>query len=133
MAFEANLFLDGKDDPKYRVIKCSYEMTRKVDDYGKPITGVTAGKISVTIESRKDSPFAVWMTSPKLRKEGKLVFEDPTEDAALKELIFKEAYMVEYKEEFGTDEVDKGMIESFTISAQEIEIGEAKHKNNWPK
>ena len=130
MPFNANLEVDNK---QFRIINCNYEMKRETDEFGKPTTPTRGGKITITIESSTEPIFAIWMTSEKMRKAGKIVFEDPLEDADYKTVEFTDAYMVKYKEEFGSDAVDSGMIETFTISAKELKIGDAKKENKWPK
>ena len=48
----------------------------------------------------------------------------------MKELKFKEAYIVKYKEDFDAAG-DNPLTETFTLSAKEIEMGTAKHTNEW--
>ena len=108
-------------------------MSREIDDYGKPTTPTKGGTITVTIESSPEPIFAIWMTSEKMRKKGKIIFEDPLEDADYKTVEFNEAYLVNYREDFGSSAADSGMIETFTLSAKELIVGDAKKENKWPK
>lgn len=129
MPFKAKLEVDGKP---YRILECSYHLERDYDQFGKPSSEVRGGTLDLTIETTGDTLFATWMMSSKLRKSGKVIFEDPTEDAELKVLEFEDAYMVYYEEVFGS-RGENGMVESFKLSAKKITIGDATHENAWYK
>ncbi len=129
MPFKANLDVDGN---QYRVLECSYRMERDTDQFGKPSSEPRGGKIDVTIETTGTTLFSTWMMSSKLRKNGKIVFEDPTEDAELKVVEFEDAYMVFYEERFGS-RGENGMVENFILSAKKVIVGEGTHENAWYK
>ena len=48
----------------------------------------------------------------------------------MKELKFKEAYIVKYTENFDSTG-ENPLTESFVLSAKEIELGNAMHINEW--
>ena len=48
----------------------------------------------------------------------------------MKELNFKEGYLVQYRENFNSTS-DNPITETFTISAKEISMGNASHVNQW--
>ena len=50
--------------------------------------------------------------------------------SSLKELKFKEAYIVKYQEDFDATG-NQPLKETFTLSAKEIELGTGKHVNEW--
>lgn len=129
MAFKAKFELDGKT---YRILNCRYHMDRDYDQFGKPSGEVRGGTIEVTVETSGDLAFITWMTSSKLRKSGKIIFEDPTEDAELKVVEFEDAYMVHYEEIFGGGGAN-GMVETFRLSAKKVTVGDAAHENAWYK
>ena len=60
------------------------------------------------------------------------VFKKTDEDAKLKELSFKNAYIVFYQEGV-TVSNDNPMTVKFTLSAEIITLGNAEHDNRWPK
>ncbi len=64
------------------------------------------------------------------RKDGSIVYSKRDNDATLKELKFKEAYLVDYNENFDSTG-DNPVTESFTLSAKEIDLGTGKHTNEW--
>jgi Hemolysin coregulated protein Hcp (TssD) len=66
------------------------------------------------------------------RKDGSIVFIKRDTDATMKELQFKEAYMVEYRENFSSVN-DQPVTETFTLSAKEITVGTATFINEWVK
>lgn len=129
MPFKASLEVDSE---KYRILDCQYHFDRDYDEFGKPTSAVRGGTLEATIETTGNTLFANWMMSPKLRKSGKVIFEDPTEDAELKVIEFEDAYMVYYEETFGS-RGSNGMVESFKLSAKKIKVGDAEHENAWYK
>ena len=129
MSFKARLKVAGKEIP---VLSCDYSLKQETDATGRPSSITRGGKINVTVESTDDTAFFEWMVNPFERKEGSIVFVKRDSDATLKELKFKEAYVVDYKEEFDAKN-DNPNYERFTISAMSIEVGNGKHENEWPK
>ncbi|MBX2924965.1 MAG: phage tail protein [Chitinophagaceae bacterium] len=128
MAFKARLKVAGKDLP---ILACDYSLKQETDATGRPSSITRGGKINVTVESTGETTFFEWMVNPFERKEGSIVFMKRDNDATLKELKFKEGYLVDYFEQFGSTG-DTPVTETFTISAKEIEIGDGSHVNEWP-
>jgi len=127
MSFKAKLEVDGKE---YRVVYCNYSLKQFVDDTGRPSSTVRAGTIDITVESTDDTTLFEWMCDSYMRKDGKITFNKRDEDAKMKELEFKEAYMVSYKESF--DNAGTGaMQEKFSLSAHSIKMGNGEHENEW--
>ncbi|HNU76866.1 MAG: type VI secretion system tube protein TssD [Prolixibacteraceae bacterium] len=127
MSFKAKLEVDGKE---YRVVYCNYSLKQFVDDTGRPSSTVRAGTIDIIVESTDDTTLFEWMCDSYMRKDGKITFNKRDEDAKMKELEFKEAYMVSYKESF--DNAGTGaMQEKFSLSAHSIKMGNGEHENEW--
>jgi hypothetical protein len=127
MSFKAKFEVDGKE---YRVVNCDYSLKQFIDDTGRPSSTVRAGTINVTVESTDDTTLFEWMCDSYARKDGKITFNKRDEDAKMKELEFKEAYMVSYKEYF--DNVGPGaMMETFSLSAHSIKMGNGELENEW--
>jgi hypothetical protein len=127
MSFKAKLKVAGKD---LNVLNCYYAMKQETDATGRPSSITRGGKITLTVESTGDTTFFEWMCNNFERKEGSIVFIKRDTNATLKELQFKEAYLVDYKENF--DNVgDNPITETFTLSAKEINLGNGQHVNEW--
>jgi len=127
MSFKAIFEVDGK---KYRVVSCSYSMNQFVDDTGRPSSTVRAGTIDLVVESTDDTMLFEWMCDSYMRKDGKITFNKRDEDAKMKELEFKEAYMVHYGEAFSEGGVGS-MLETFSLSAHTIKLGNGEIENEW--
>ena len=127
MSFKAKLKVAGKE---LNVLSCNYAMKQETDATGRPSSITRGGKINLTIESTGDTSFFEWMCNNFERKDGSIVFLKRDTDATLKELKFKEAYLVDYKENFDSTG-DNPVSESFTLSAKEISLGTGKHVNEW--
>ena len=64
-------------------------------------------------------------------KGGSITFYKRDSEQKMKEVSFKEGYIVSYSESF-TNMGDNPMSQNFVISAKEIKVGDAEHKNEWP-
>ena len=127
MSFKAVLDIDGD---QYRVLNCDYEFRQEVDATGRPSSTTRGGIIRVEIESTDDTSNFEWMCDSYMRKDGKITYNKRDEDSKLKELEFKEAYLVGYREAF--DNVGDGsMTETLTFSARTVILGDGEHENEW--
>jgi Hemolysin coregulated protein Hcp (TssD) len=129
MSFKVKLKVGGKE---LNVLDLSYQLKQETDATGRPSSITRGGKIHVTIESTCDTSQIEWMMTNFERKDGSIVFIKRDTDATMKELQFKEAYMVEYRENFSSVN-DQPVTETFTLSAKEITVGTATFINEWVK
>ena len=127
MSFKVKLKVAGKES---NVLGCHYALKQETDPTGRPSSITRGGKITVTVESTGDTAFFEWMTNSFERKDGSVIFLKRDSDATMKELSFKEAYLVDYKENFDSTG-DNPVTETFTISAKEIALGNGTHANEW--
>ena len=130
MAFKAELNLDSLKGVK--VIDFSYSLGRDVDASGRPSGAVKGGTIQVTIESTKSTFLFEWMTTPTKRKEGTITIMADDQDGSMKEIKFKDGYIVDYGENYHW-QGGENMLETFTVSAKEITVGGGTHENEWPE
>lgn len=127
MSFKAKLKVAGKE---YNVLDVNYSLHQEVDATGRPSSITRGGKISITIESTGETDLFEWMCNNFERKEGSIVFIKRDSDATLKELKFKEGYLINYEEQFHS--IDNNPLKtSFAISAKEITLGSGTHTNEW--
>ena len=129
MSFKATLNVAGK---KPTVLSCHYSLKQETDATGRPSSITRGGKITVTVEGNEDTTFFEWMCNSFERKDGSIVFLKRDSDATMKELKFKEAYLVDYTENFDSTG-DNPISETFTISAKEVTLGSGTHTNEWIK
>ena len=127
MSFKSILKVAGKN---YNVLNVNYGLFQETDVTGRPSTITRGGKIDITVESTGETDLFEWMTNSFERKDGSIVFKKRDSDATLKELKFKEAYIVKYTENFDATG-ENPLTESFVLSAKEIELGNAMHINEW--
>jgi hypothetical protein len=127
MSFKAKLKVAGKE---LNVLDCDYSLHQEVDPTGRPSSITRGGKINVTVESTGETDFFEWMCNNFERKDGSIVFIKRDSDATLKELKFKEGYLISYEEMFHSANTNP-MTMSFTISAKELSMGNGTHTNEW--
>lgn len=129
MSFRASLSIGGSE---MDVLYCDYKLSRDTDAKGRPSSGVYGGRITFEIESTEDTSVIETMVNSQFKPfEGTITFKKTDEDAKLKELTFKNAYIVFFQETLDV----KGnvpMVVRFTISAEELSLGNATHENRWP-
>jgi hypothetical protein len=128
MSFKSVFKVDGKE---YNVLSCSYSLHQDIDNTGRPSSITRGGTVNIVVESRDGSELFNWASDSYLKKDATITFNKRDSDAKLKELEIKEAYCVGYQESF--DSSGSGaMVESFTLSAKSIKMGEGSHDNEWP-
>ncbi len=127
MSFKAKLKVAGKE---YNILSCSYDLMQETDPTGRPSSITRGGKIHVQIEGTGETDLFEWMCNNFERKDGSIIYNKRDSDATLKELKFKEGYLVSFREEF-TSTSSNPLNVSFTISAKEINLGNGTHTNEW--
>ena len=115
---------------KRNVLSVEYAMLQETDKTGRPSSVTRGGKIFITVEGTGETDLFEWMTNSFERKNGVIKFIKRDSDATLKELKFTEAYIVKYTENFDASG-ENPLTETLVLSAREIELGNAKHTNEW--
>lgn len=107
------------------------EFNRKTDTKGRPVTNVIGGRITVTIESTKETIILEAMiNSPYKVISGKVTYYNTDDNSVFRVVEFKYAYIVYYKEVFNVDR-KRQMYSTITFSADIIMIGNAYLSNQW--
>ena len=89
--------------------------------------------MSVTVESTDDTTAIEAMLNSQFKAvEGKIVYKKTEEDAKMKEIAFKNAYIVHYKETLDVNN-ETPMTIAMTFSAENITVGNAELDNRWPR
>ena len=127
MSFKAKLKVAGKE---LNVLNCSYSLNQEMDATGRPSSITRGGQINLTVESNGETDLFEWMCNNFERKDGSVVFLKRDSDATMKELKFKEGYMIAFSESFSATNTNP-MEVSFTISAKEMTMGNGTHTNEW--
>jgi hypothetical protein len=128
-SFRASLALGGKD---YDVLYTEYAFSRDTDKKGKVSSNVYGGRVTIEVESTEDTSIVEAMLNSQFKPvEGEITFKKTNEDASLKSLKFKNAYVVYFKEVLDVNG-ETPMSLRFTVSAEQIEIGNASIDNRWP-
>jgi hypothetical protein len=128
MSFKGIFKVDGKE---YNVLSCNYRMNQDYDVTGRPSSVTRGGVVNLVVESTDSSKLFEWMCDSYMKKDATITFNKREENAKLKELEIKEAYMVGYKESF--DSTGTGaMTEDISLSAKSIKMGDGELVNEWP-
>lgn len=125
----ATISADGIQEREVLFVK--YELNQNTDIEGQPTGTTRGGKIKVRVKSNDDGNTDIleWMIDTYMSKSGTISFPN-RQGGEMKHLSFKEGYVVEYAETYdSTNELLQ--YEEFTISAKEIQIGNAHHNNRW--
>ena len=113
------------------VLYVRYELNQQTDVEGQPTGTTRGGKIYVKVKANDDGNTDIleWMIDTYMSKSGTISFPN-RQGGEMKHLSFKEGYVVEYAETYDSTN-DLLQYEEFTISAKEIQIGNARHNNRW--
>ncbi len=132
MAQSAELKLDGKkSDLRY----INYRFHRGSEETGKPSTRVKRGEITITKDSLYDKgSFTTWMSDPDMAKDGEIIiYNDEKKDKPMKTIKWTNGFIIAYEETFSHETAAANTLETFTISAEKIEIDSSKFDFVWPK
>jgi hypothetical protein len=127
MSFKAKFKAAGKE---LNVLDAHYSLHQEVDATGRPSSITRGGQITLTVESNQDTDLFEWMCNNFERKDGSVVFFKRDSDATMKELKFKEGYLIGFEERFHASNSNP-LSTTFTISAKEMTLGNGTHKNEW--
>jgi len=125
----ATINADGIQEREIIFVK--YELNQQTDVEGQPTGTTRGGKITVKVKSNDDGNTDIleWMIDTYMSKSGTISFPN-RQGGEMKHLSFKEGYVVDYAETYDSTN-DLLQYEEFTISAKEIQIGNARHNNRW--
>ncbi|MBQ9576818.1 MAG: hypothetical protein IJV11_08070 [Muribaculaceae bacterium] len=125
----ATINADGIQEREVLFVK--YELNQQTDVEGQPTGTTRGGKIRVRVKSNDDgnTELLEWMIDTYMSKSGTISFPN-RQGGEMKHLSFKEGYVVEYAETYDSTN-DLLQYEEFTISAKEIQVGNARHNNRW--
>lgn len=115
---KATVCLQGKD---IEVISSHIEFNRKTDNKGRPVTNVIGGRITITVESTRETTILEAMVNSPYNTKDNSIF---------RVVEFKYAYIVYYKEIYNVDR-KRQMYSTITFSADIIMIGDAYLSNQW--
>lgn len=127
MSFKAKFKAGGKE---MNVLDCKYSLNQETDPTGRPSSITRGGKISLTVESTGETDLFEWICNSFQTKDGSVVYLKRDSDATMKELKFKEGYLIDFDERFDAAN-ENPMTIAFTISAKELTLGNGTHKNEW--
>ena len=124
----ATINADGIQEREVLFVR--YEL-KQTDVEGQPTGTTRGGKIYVKVKSNDDgnTELLEWMIDTYMSKAGTISFPN-RQGGEMKHLSFKEGYVVEYAETYDSTN-DLLQYEEFTISAKEIQVGNARHNNRW--
>lgn len=113
------------------IIFVRYELNQQTDIEGQPTGTTRGGKIYVKVKSNDDGNTDIleWMIDTYMSKSGTISYPN-RQGGEMKHLSFKEGYVVEYAETYDSTN-NLLQYEEFTISAKEIQVGNARHNNRW--
>jgi len=114
----------------------SYSFNQAVDKENQPSGIPRGGQIKITCKALNDGnpELLNWMLTQDMKKDGKLeVMQSLDVKNKMKDIIFKEAYCVDYREEWAdaTKGGDLAHFEIITLSCKYIENGGVKFENEW--
>ena len=113
------------------MISSHVEFSRKTDAKGRPVTNVIGGRITITIESTKETLILEAMVnSPFKAISGKVIYYNTEDNSVFRIVEFKYAYIVYYKEVFNANKKHQ-MYSTITFSSDIIMIGNAYLSNQW--
>ncbi len=133
MAHTGKFKLDGKEA---EVLSMSYSLYRDTDDRGRPANQIRRCEITLTIASDDKLKNAVveWLDEGNKKKDGRKgeIIIDDESNKEFKKIEFENGFVISYNENYSYG-TSNNLQETFTISAEKVNIGAAKFDFKWPK
>jgi hypothetical protein len=127
-SFEAHLIIGSET---YILRSCSFSFSQQIRESGQPGSDVHAGTIHCEWPEdykKKDVTLMQWARDPRKFQDGSIKFFDDSEEGqSYRDVEFKNATIVQFTSNFNSG--GQGLVTHFTISAEELNIGEVKYKN----
>ncbi|PSL27439.1 type VI secretion system tube protein TssD [Dyadobacter jiangsuensis] len=109
------------------------DINQAVDSLGRPASMTRGGKITVEFNSTNDFLVAEWMVEPTMRMDGNIRFMNLDSRSTLKEIVFSNAYCIDFHERFDGTDNSSQMVTIITISPEKINVGGIELDNKWPE
>lgn len=111
------------------VVNYEYTFEQSVGPDGIPAGIPQGGQITITVRAADDNhDLFDWMTEKTLKKDGKIVISDQTSGKVVKTIMFRNAYCVDYNENW---KEKTQHTETIVISCQEFTGERANYTSNW--
>lgn len=127
MSFQARLTLG---DNSYNVLTVQFGISQRVGANNLPTRNPEIGLINVVIESSNQSELFEWAMMPSQTKSGSIVFYRRDSVAPLKTLNFRNAFCINYEEQFVSDG-EVPMRIKMVISPHSIEMHSIEREQPW--
>jgi hypothetical protein len=127
MSFLAKLKVDNIE---YNVMEADYTITQEDDGTGQPVKKSAGGKISLKIESTKQTELLDWAISSSARKDGELILYNRDSVSTFRKIAFKDAFCLKYREAFNHNNTDP-LFTELIIAAKVLDIKGSKFTNDW--
>lgn len=125
--------LDGKET---RCKSVNYLLSRVTDEHRRPTTKLKIPEIKIERDPREDRGAVLNWLSIKNSSEGKkveiIVYNDEEKSKPVEEIKLENAHIKEYKIEFKVEN-NIGLVESFTITAEKVNLNGVPFDEKWPK
>lgn len=126
--FKATIEILGEE---IEVINYTIEFSRKTDPKGRPCSAILGGRFTFDTEATSSTFLAELMLNLGHKPvSGKMRFFHPEDNKTMRELTFKDAFVVHYKESCSINKSTPIRI-SCTLTARIVTIGNAYQDSNW--
>jgi Hemolysin coregulated protein Hcp (TssD) len=122
---------------KAQVVDLSYSFARTTDpEKGQPTKVFKNGFITITIrsdEKEMKGQIIKWMNKQDQAKSGTItIWRDAEQKTKLKEIKFKNGFVVGYEERFNSVADSGNTQETFRITAEKIDVDGSEFDMKWP-
>ena len=129
MSFKCRLGIEGKE---FNVLNFEISFDRPVDNFKRPAGLIRGCLIDFTIEATSDVLFFSWFSGQFQTKNGLFTFLQRDSEQKMKEVEFKDGYVIKYDENFSAFGENPYLI-NITVSCNEVRMQSAFITNFWPE
>jgi len=133
---ETPVMLVVKDFAKREVQSYDYSFNQAIDKENQPAGIPRGGLLKIIVKAQNDGNIELlgWMLDPDMKKDGAIVVMKANDiKNEMKQISFKGAYCVDYKENWkdAAKDLDLAHTETIVLSCKEIKVGNVGFSNEW--
>ncbi|MDH7462296.1 type VI secretion system tube protein TssD [Chitinophagaceae bacterium 26-R-25] len=133
--FNARLFLKGSSGVlgNYSLTFCTYESYRKLNNDGRPISGINSGIVTLMFRDPVDEHIIKWGMNAHDHKDGSIKFynHEGGDLIEFQVLEFERGFCAHFKNTFSVENATGALRAMVTISCERLKIGNVDHDNKW--
>ncbi|MCT2407314.1 hypothetical protein NZD88_07135 [Chryseobacterium antibioticum] len=115
-----------------KLLKLNYTVSRSTDVSGRVASDPSNALVKITVEATEKSDILESLLNGKYKPTtGEVTFNKSHEEGTMTTLKWENGYVIQHELDFDAVD-DNSMYITFVISAEQIDLGTASYRGEWP-